>query len=308
MHVRKLTFSFTRYRHLRNPRFQRFNSIPAFGLIAEFVLAAWVTAVPCAHANSLAIFRTTFGEMAVELFDDDKPVTVKNFILLTELGRYQNNFFHVCAAGNIVQGGGFRVADPLSTNPVLNVTATAGLGTITNEFSVGTLYSNVFGTISMAKVAGFPDSASTDWFINLGDNSASYDHTNGGYTVFGRVIAGSNVLHQFNTRSNMFGTVNLGMQFSLLPVTYIGNFYPRYVDLVYSRVEILKLITIPQSNGSRLLAWNSPSTLVCRVEYSDTGIGGAWDLLHETNGNGNIQSAVDTNVFAETRLYRIRVE
>jgi len=272
------------------------------------VFTVWVTTAAVGRANSLAIFRTTFGEMAVELFEDDKPVTVRNFIRLTELGRYQNNFFHVCAAGEIVQGGGFRSADSTSTNPVTGVIATAGLGFITNEFSVGTIYSNVFGTLSMAKINGFPDSGSTDWFFNLDDNSSNYDTTNGGYTVFGRVIAGSNVLHQFNTRSNSFGTVNLGGQFSFLPVTYTGNFHPRYVDLVYSRIEILKLITLPQPDGSRLLAWNSPLTLACRVEFSDTGIGGSWDTLHFTNGNGLVQAALDTNVFAQTRHYRIRVE
>lgn len=277
-------------------------------LIIGLVLAVSVAMSPDVRANTLAIFRTSLGEMAVELFEEDKPITVKNFILLTELGRYQNNFFHVCAAGEIVQGGGFRSADSTSTNPVTGVMATAGLGFITNEFSTGKIYSNVFGTLSMAKINGFPDSGSTDWFFNLGDNSSSFDTTNGGYTVFGRVIAGSNVLHQFNTRSNLYGTVNLGGQFSLLPVTYIGNFYPRYVDLLYSRIEILKLSTLPQPDGSRLLAWNSPSTLVCRVEFSDTGIDGTWNTLHITNGNGLIQGTLDTNVFAQTRHYRIRVE
>ena len=48
--------------------------------------------------------------------------------------------------------------------------------------------SNVRGTVAMAKVGTDPNSATSDWFVNLADNSANLDHTNGGFTVFGRVI------------------------------------------------------------------------------------------------------------------------
>jgi cyclophilin family peptidyl-prolyl cis-trans isomerase len=257
-------------------------------------------------ANSLAIFRTTLGEMAVELFDDDKPQTVRNFIRLTELGRYNNSFFHVNAAGVIVQGGGFLVANPSSTSLVSQIFSVVNLGSVTNEFSTGTIYSNVYGTIAMAKVAGNPDSATSQWFFNLGSNPG-FDVDNGGFTVFGRVIAGTNVLEQFTTRSNGFGTVNLGGQFSLMPVTYTGTNFPHYNELIYAGVEIMKIIVVPQTDGTRILAWNSPTSLVCRVEYNDTGIIGAWSLLHQTNGNGLIQSVIDTNAASATRNYRITV-
>jgi len=258
------------------------------------------------QANSLAIFRTSLGEMAVELFDDEKPQTVRNFIRLTELGRYNNSFFHVNAAGIIVQGGGFLVANPSSTSVVSQVFSVLNLGFVTNEFNTGTIYSNEYGTIAMAKMAGNPDSATSQWFFNLGSNP-SFNVDNGGFTVFGRVIVGTNVLEQFTTRSNGFGTVNLGGQFSLTPVTYIGTNSPHYNELIYSGVEILKIIVVPQTDGTRVLAWNSPTSLVCRVEFSDDEVDGAWSVLHLTNGNGFIQSVVDTNIVGAGRSYRIGI-
>jgi cyclophilin family peptidyl-prolyl cis-trans isomerase len=272
---------------------------PIIGIF--FLLYAWLPET--ASANSLAIFRTSLGEMAVELFDDDKPLTVRNFILLSELGRYNNSFFHVDAAGVVAQGGGYWVSNPTSTSLVSSVGAVTPLGFITNEFTSGPVFSNLYGTIAMAKVAGNPDSATVQWFFNLGNNP-SFDVENGGYTVFGRVIAGTNVLEQFNTRSNGFGTINAGGPFALLPVTYTGTNSPRYNELIYAGIEILKVIVAPQVDGTRVLAWNSPTGLVCRIEYRDDV---TWDLLHLTNGNGLIQSVIDTNTVAAGRSYRVRI-
>ena len=63
---------------------------------------------------------------------------------------------------------------------------------IDNEFNVGPLIHNTFGTLAMAKTAGEPDSAASAFFFNLADNSSTLDNENGGYTVFGQVISGSN--------------------------------------------------------------------------------------------------------------------
>ncbi len=53
----------------------------------------------------------------------------------------------------------------------------------------------------MALVSGEPDSATSGFFFNLADNSANLDNQNGGFTVFGRILSGTNILQYFNTLS-----------------------------------------------------------------------------------------------------------
>ena len=109
-----------------------------------------------AWAGTLVQFRTAFGDLDVGLLDHEKPVTVRNFIRLVESGSYLNTFVHRCVPKFVVQGGGFSVANPASTNRVASVFAVPHFGSITNEFSVGPMYSNVFGTLAMAKTASGP--------------------------------------------------------------------------------------------------------------------------------------------------------
>jgi len=122
-------------------------------------------------------FDTPLGSFEVELFPDVAPITVANFLRYVSDGDYANSFVHRSVAGFVIQGGGFAYENgapvAIPTNPP-----------ITNEFGL----SNVRGTIAMAKQAGNPNSATSQWFINLADNSAALDTQNGGYTVFGRVV------------------------------------------------------------------------------------------------------------------------
>ena len=175
----------------------------------------------------------SLGRMDVELFDQDKPETVRNFLLYTYSGAYSNTFLHRCAPGFVVQGGGFSVTNPLGTNRFSAFLEVTNFGRLTNEFLVGPRLSNTLATIAMAKVGGETNSATSQWFFNLGDNSANLDNQNGGFTVFGRVLEstnsneGTNVLQHFNTLSTSSGIVNLRnligtnyQVFSDLPVSY----------------------------------------------------------------------------------------
>src|SRR6266436_4373743 len=143
---------------------------------------------------------TTSGNIDVELFED-KPVTVQNFLRYVKGRYYQNMFLHRCIPGFIVQGGGYGVIDPQSPSRFSsnNVFTIQSLGAITNEFNVGRRLTNSFGTIAMAKLGGDPNSATSQWFFNLGNNSTNLDFQNGGFTVFGRTVRGTNVLNIFNT-------------------------------------------------------------------------------------------------------------
>ena len=194
------------------------------------------------------------GVMDVELFDQEKPATVRNFLLYVRSGAYSNSFIHRNVPGFAAQGGGFTVDDPAKTNLFSAYNSVSEFGKLTNEFLVGSRMSNTFATISMAKLGGDPDSASSQWFFNLGNNTTNLDNQNGGFTVFGRVLEstnatdGTNVLTHFNSRSTNSTIANLGnlissaySVFSDLPVA-VSNTPPRvpaYTGLYYTRVSVL---------------------------------------------------------------------
>src|SRR5438876_6253025 len=133
-------------------------------------------------------------------------------------------------------------------------------GSISNEFNIGTRMSNIYGTIAMAKAGGDPNSASSQWFFNLGDNSANLDNQNGGFTVFGRLVRGTNVLNIFNTVSQgngvvdlrkFYGTNGLTSLFSDLPVRYLGQSPPDFNDLIYVDVSLLNIQVRSTGGGAR---------------------------------------------------------
>jgi cyclophilin family peptidyl-prolyl cis-trans isomerase len=123
-----------------------------------------------------------------------KPQTVRNFLLYVRNGAYGQVLLHRLVPGFVLQGGGFTNADPAaSTNLFFNYGAIRNLGTVTNEFGVGPRLSNTVGTIAMAKVGNDPNSATSQWFFNLGNNT-NLDTQNGGFTVFGRVLPTTNAM------------------------------------------------------------------------------------------------------------------
>ncbi len=129
--------------------------------------------------------ETTLGGIDIELYDNQAPITVANFLAYAGRGDYtRNGFIHRSVPGFIVQGGGYIYGNSpfgifVTRIPILDPP-------IQNEFSASR--SNIRGTIAMAKLPGDPNSATSEWFFNLADNSANLDNQNGGFTVFGRVL------------------------------------------------------------------------------------------------------------------------
>lgn len=122
--------------------------------------------------------------------DSGAPLTVENFITYVEDGDYEDTIIHRSVPGFIIQGGGFTVnnlAAVVNTNPSLAVSAVPPDPSVQNEFSAKR--SNIRGTIAMAKLSGDPNSATSQWFFNLDDNSENLDTQNGGFTVFGEVLS-----------------------------------------------------------------------------------------------------------------------
>ena len=127
---------------------------------------------------------TRNGNITIQL-RDDKPITSGNFRTLVEQGKYDNTIFHRVMAGFMIQGGdptGTGMGDPSIPN-------------IRDE--IGSNNRNERGTIAMANT-GQPDSASSQFFINLVDNGAAYSGFDSSYTVFGTVIDGMGVVDEIS--------------------------------------------------------------------------------------------------------------
>ena len=279
-------------------RTMKIGRILALLLILGNISATW--------GGTLAVFHTPLGNIVAELYDADKPVTVQNFINLVNNGVYQDMFFHRCVPGFIIQGGGFFVTNRL-TNPT--VATVQNFGTITNEYSVGRHFSNSYGTIAMARVGGQTNSATSQWFFNLADNSANLDNVDGGFTVFGHVLSGTNLLNEFSA----FGTsrttnviFNLGGVLSETPLLTTNA---TYNDLVYAAVSLPPPVTARlrlNADGSRQISWTSASNAVNTVEFA-TNLPPAWLTLTSTNGTGNLLQVIDASPRTARRFYRVRV-
>ncbi|MEO7649508.1 MAG: peptidylprolyl isomerase, partial [Bryobacteraceae bacterium] len=120
-------------------------------------------------------FNTTLGNIDVTLLTAAAPRTVANFLTYVNRGAFNNSIFHRSPPGFVIQGGGYQWQNNLVEIP--------SDPPIRNEYST----SNTRGTLAMAKLGGMPNSATNQWFFNLGDNSRNLNNTNGGYTVFGRI-------------------------------------------------------------------------------------------------------------------------
>jgi cyclophilin family peptidyl-prolyl cis-trans isomerase len=141
--------------------------------------------VPPAPGNPIVDIETSMGTITVELFKDQAPVSVANFLEYARDGFYPGTVFHRVVPGYVIQGGGFTSAlVEKGTRPPIQNEATNGL-------------SNRRGTLAMARTRALR-SATSQFYINL-SNNPSLDHTGFspdvfGYAVFGRVIAGMDVV------------------------------------------------------------------------------------------------------------------
>ena len=149
--------------------------------------------------------QTVLGDIQINLFDKTTPKTVANFLAYVNANAYTNNVVHRSEPGFVIQAGGFSYPGSL---PMLAVTANTS---VANE----PVYSNVRGTIAMAKIASDPNSATNQWFINLADNSANLDTQNGGFTVFGQVTGNGMAIVDAIAALNRF---NLAGNFTAIPL------------------------------------------------------------------------------------------
>ena len=125
------------------------------------------------------------GNIKLELFEKDTPLTVENFLRYVDDGHYDNTIFHRVIPGFMIQGGGFTpdMEQKLTWDSIKNEAKDAG--------------SNTRGTIAMASTM-IVDSATCQFFINTVDNDfLNYQNSSPqgfGYCVFGHVIEGMDVV------------------------------------------------------------------------------------------------------------------
>lgn len=176
----------------------------------RITLIAYLFSLPSlTQANPIACFNSNMGDFCIELFETQTPNTTANFLNYIDNEAYTNGIFHRSVPGFIIQAGGFQLVNNTEGN---SLPAVETFPPIANEFKI----SNTRGTVAMAKIGGDPDSATSQWFINLGDNSANLDNQNGGFTVFGRIVFdGMNVI---DTIGNLPVTnLNLGNALTEVP-------------------------------------------------------------------------------------------
>ena len=158
-----------------------------------------------ALAQKYVCMESNKGEWCMELLRSSAPVTVDNFLRYVTNGDYTNMFLHRSVPGFVVQGGGYGIDNE---GFLFNVRS---YGTIVNEFK----RSNLRGTVAMAKLGNNVNSASNQWFVNLGNNAANLDSQNGGFTVFAEIVHGMDVIDRIaafrvGNVSSIFGLSALG--------------------------------------------------------------------------------------------------
>ena len=155
--------------------------------LVAVLTASLVTASPV-WAQKVKL-STSMGDIVLQLDAQKAPMTVANFVQYVKAGQYNGTVFHRVIDGFMVQGGG--MTPDLQEKPVrapIKLEAKNGL-------------SNVRGSVAMART-GIPDSATAQFFINLGDNlrlDAANAADGNGYAVFGQVIEGTDVVDKIKT-------------------------------------------------------------------------------------------------------------
>ena len=353
--------------------------------ILGVLLGGWLLLVArdvVVQAGTLVQFRTALGDVVVELFDQEKPLTTANFLKYVRSGRYTNMISHRIVPNFVIQGGGFRVANRGTVSN--SVESVSEFANVSNEFDIGPRYRNIYGTLSMAKkgastnglatvrwtnaavaftqfaglktnvitytnafpeistfevyterivatngsgatqiwivskdgvvYTGGPHSASSQWFLSFGDNSANLNNQNGGFTVFGRVVSATNVFNRLNTFQPVWRATNViysaGGAFNELPL--LSYFDPLslaqlYAGLLY--VDITELPPLaPPTPDPRLpgVQLNGAFPMAHTVEVS-SALQGPWLTLTNFVGRTSAVAVPDPDGNGPLRLYRLKV-
>ena len=248
------------------------------------LLVALFTSFATSSAQATIVrFDTVLGPVDVRLYTEATPLTVQNFLNYMNDGDWNGTFFHRSAANIVeevneetgeteirqipfvVQGGGFtfgnRISSVVTDDPVQNEPG----------------ISNLRGTIAVAKLSGDPDSGTSQWFFNLGDNSENLDNQNEGFTVFGRVVGnGMDVVDAIAALQR----VNAGSPFDNLPVRNWNPGDPIELQNVVTVNTIFEVTNTPGDYNFNGLVDSDDLAVL------DGSFGSALDAEADGNGNG----------------------
>ena len=227
-------------------------------------------------------FKTTLGNFYVELFDNDAPVTVANFLKYVDDGDYNNSIVHRSVPDFVIQGGGYNYInatfDMIPTDPPIQ-----------SEVKI----SNTRGTIAMARLSGDPDSATSQWFINLADNT-TLDTNDGGFTVFGRVTGnGMSVVDAIAALERWNFSSVLGSAFGELPLINYPNDRP---DDPTPRLEELVMVDISvavDTDGDGVFDDVDNCPAVANPDQSNHDDDALGDACDEDDDNDGVPDATD---------------
>ncbi len=232
--------------------------------------------------TDVSTFATQYFD--VLLYDTQTPLTVANFLSYVTSGAYDTTFIHRSIPGFVIQGGGYMWSTlaHIATDPP-----------VTNEPGI----SNLRGTIAMAKSPGDPNSATSEWFINLANNAANLDNQNGGFTVFGYVIgSGMTVVDAIASLTIVDGS-DYGGAFTDLPVWGAGS--NQYL-VTTTMAKIPKWAATGTSWTTLSIAGNSNPALVTpslsggtlSLNYTSGAVGTSSITLRATDMLGNTRDEV----------------
>jgi cyclophilin family peptidyl-prolyl cis-trans isomerase len=164
---------------------------------ACLALPAWAADAPKVK------FATSAGDIVVEVYPDKAPKTAENFLQYVRDKHYDGTVFHRVIDNFMIQGGGMdrNLAEKKTRAPVVHE----------GRESYNKGLKNEVGTIAMARTSE-PNSATSQFFINVADNTRTLDFPGPhapGYTVFGRVVTGMDVVNRIKAVQTGRGDVPL---------------------------------------------------------------------------------------------------
>ena len=232
--------------------------------------------------------------VVIELYDDEAPLTVQNFLAYAQNPNTSADFlgtiFHRAVDNFVLQGGGYNATAPTTHIDVFNA--------VHNEYSPDR--SNLRGTIAMAKTGNGPNTATSEWFINLADNSGNLDNQNGGFTVFGEVIEGMQYIDQIVALPRVPGTAYPVQNYvsgtvvadNLVTITGVTVEKPTAGDISGQTFELVDIVNVGNATGTLLTSSFDPAhPSVLKLQYAD-GKAGVADVTVRITKNG--ESVTDT--------------